>query len=441
MTTQLTMHQAKPFIFASLAANQTPALLGEAGIGKSSLVEDLAREFKTKVFVLPVNQLGDRADLTGVRATKDEKTGNWSQTSFPHSTIMQAIQYAIDHPDENPILFMDEFNRATSDITSAILSFQTLRSIGAVEFPENLRMMVAGNDKGNVTSLDEASISRFALYRVRPDLETFMSIQTLNPFVQAVLTKHPEDLMAERVIRNADDASSNDSDQDDDDANEGDMTDFSFMSEESFIQVTRPRTITYVSQWLDTMGLNKSGSDAEKELLANLFSDMSESNDSNILLAAIEGHVGQTTFADHLFDEINQHFNSMISSSHVSSQPILSNLRPKQDIINRLSRTANVQDVEALVASMTEDERSSTLVWLTESTSTKEINNNQAVTSYMTNAPYQIKDINGSHIQGLMKVLTQGDRVSEPAVKALLESSAPSIEMWKMAIKSVTGLD
>lgn len=440
MTTELTFSQAKQFIYADLASNQTPALMGKPGIGKSSLVEDLAREFKTKVFVLPVNQLGDRADLTGVRATQDEKTGQWSQTAFPHSTIMQAIQYAIDHPNEHPILFMDEFNRASADITSAILSFQTLRSIGAVEFPNNLRMVVAGNDKGNVTSLDEASISRFAVYHVRPDLETFMSIQTLNPFVQAVLTKHPEDLTAERIERNSAPSASNDAD-DDDRENEGDMTDFSFMSEESFVQITCPRTISYASQWLDTMGLNKSGSDKEKELLGNLFSDMSESDDGNILLAAIEAHVGQTTFADHLFDEINHHFNSMISSTHVSNQPILANLRPKQDIINRLHHTTNVQEVEALVASMTEKERASTLVWLTEATSAKEINNNQAVKSYMTNAPYQINAIDGESIQSLMKVLPHTDRISEPAVKALLESSAPSVDLWKMTIKSVTGLD
>lgn len=440
MSTQLTFRQAKPFIFADLASNQTPALLGEAGIGKSSLVEDLAREFKTNVFVLPVNQLGDRADLTGVRATQDEKTGLWSQTAFPHSTIMSAIQYAIDHPDEHPILFMDEFNRASADITSAILSFQTLRSIGAVEFPDNLRMMVAGNDKGNVTSLDEASISRFAVYRVRPDLETFMSIQTLNPFVQAVLTKHPEDLMAEQVLRNNSDASSDD-DQDDDSENKSDLTNFDFMSEESFVQVTRPRTISYISQWLDTMGLNKSGSDKEKELLGNLFSDMSESDDNNILLAAIEAHVGQTTFSEHLFDEINHHFNAMISSTHVSGQPILADLRPKQDIINRLHHTTNVQEVEALIASITEKERTSTLVWLTEATSAREVNNNQAVKSYMANAPHQISTIDGQYIQSLMKVLPHTERISEPAVKALLESTAPSIDSWKMTIKSVAGLE
>lgn len=437
MPTQLKFSQVKPFIFADLEANQTPALMGKPGIGKSSLIEDLAREFKTQVFVLPVNQLGDRADLTGVRATQDQKTGNWSQTSFPHATIMDAIQYALDHPDEHPILFMDEFNRATPDITSAILSFQTLRRIGQVSFPDNLRMIVAGNDKGNVTSLDEATVSRFAMYYVRPDLETFMSIQTLNPYVQAVLTKHPEDLTAEQIVRNATDTPDADADKEEGE----DLTDFSaFLGEDSFKQITVPRTITYISNWLNTMGLNKSGSDKEKELLTLLFADMGD-DDSNSLLAAIDAHVGQTTFADHLFDAIHSQFNNMLSSTQTSSQPLLANLRPKQDIINRLHHTNSVQDVETLISTMSEKERMSTLVWLTEMASTKEINNNQAVKSFMTNAPHQINAIDGESMQNLMKIMTHTDRISEPAVKALIETSAPSMDTVRGTIKLMTGLN
>lgn len=438
MPMQLKFSQVKPFIFADLEANQTPALMGKPGIGKSSLIEDLAREFKTQVFVLPVNQLGDRADLTGVRATQDAKTGNWSQTSFPHATIMDAIQYALDHPDEHPILFMDEFNRATPDITSAILSFQTLRRIGQVNFPDNLRMIVAGNDKGNVTSLDEATVSRFAMYYVRPDLETFMSIQTLNPYVQAVLTKYPEDLTAEQIVRNAVETADADADTEDGE----DLTDFSaFLGEDSFKQITVPRTITYISNWLNTMGLNKSGSDKEKELLTMLFADMDETDDSNSLLAAIDAHVGQTTFANHLFDAIRSQFNNMLSTTQTSSQPLLANLRPKQDIINRLHHTTNVQDVETLISTMSEKERMSTLVWLTEMASTKEINNNQAVKSFMSNAPHQIKAIDGESMQNLMKIMTHSDRMSEAAVKSLIETSAPSMNTVRDTIKLMTGLN
>ncbi len=172
---ELNFRQALPLIKADLQVGLTPALLGEPGIGKSSLIEDLARLNKTKVFTLPVNQLGDKTDLTGMRMTQS-KEGSWRQESFPHSIIVDCIEYANKYPDENPILFLDEFNRASSDITSAILSFQTLRKIGDVTFPENMRIIVAGNDQGNITSLDGASVSRFSVYKLVPDLETFLSV-------------------------------------------------------------------------------------------------------------------------------------------------------------------------------------------------------------------------------------------------------------------------
>lgn len=439
MKAALTFAQVKPFVEADLKAGQTPALMGPAGIGKSSLTEGLERSLKTKVFTLPVNQLADRADLTGVRMTQSEN-GTWRQEAFPHSTIMEAIEYAADHPGENPILFLDEFNRASSDITSSILSFTTLRRIGTIDFPDNLRFLVAGNDKGNVTSLDEASISRFAVYYVRPDLDTFLSIQTLNPFVTDVLTKHPEDLMAMEVIEN----SSKESDDDDDadnDSEEYAFSQFEFMAEDTFTQVTRPRTITYVSEWLNNMGLDKTGSDKERELLGALFSDMTESNESNVLFAAIEAHVGNTTFAHHLFDEINTHFNSMLSATHVSNQPVLKDIRPKQEIINKLSRSQNVPDVEQLIDTMSEKDRLETLVWLTEMASTKEVNNNQAVIAFMTSAPHHITQFDNKAIQNLMKVLPDSSKVATNAVQAMLASTAPVMNQWKGMIQSVMEQD
>lgn len=440
MKTTLTFAQVRPFVEANLRAGQTPALMGPAGIGKSSLTEDLSRTFKTKVFTLPVNQLADRADLTGVRMTQSEETGTWRQEAFPHSTIMEAIEYARKYPDENPILFLDEFNRAGADITSSILSFTTLRRVGTIDFPDNLRFLVAGNDKGNVTSLDEASISRFAVYHVRPDLETFLSIQTLNPFVSAVLTKYPDDLMAV-AMELKEEAADEDSEEKDSDSEAYAFSQLEFMGEESFTQVTRPRTITAISKWLDELGINQSGSDEERTILGQLFASMTESDESNILYAGIEAHVGATTFTHHLFDEIQQYFNSLLSAAHVSNQPVLLALRPKQDVINELSRAQNVQAVEAIITTMDEKTRLNTLVWLTEASSAKEINNNQSIVSFMSNAPHHITQFDNKAIQNLMKVLPDTTKVSSVAVNAMLSSSAPVMNQWRGMIQSVMEQD
>lgn len=56
----------KTLVMHDLANNQIPMLLGEPGIGKSSWVEDLAKEMKTKSFTLACNQLADKSDLTEI---------------------------------------------------------------------------------------------------------------------------------------------------------------------------------------------------------------------------------------------------------------------------------------------------------------------------------------------------------------------------------------
>ncbi|MGX1195834.1 hypothetical protein RKD52_004503 [Metabacillus sp. SLBN-84] len=213
------------------------------------------------------------------------------------------------------------------------------------------------------------------------------------------------------------------------------------MAEDTFTQVTRPRTITCVSKWLNALGLDKSGSDKERELLGSLFTNMTESDESNVLFAGIEAHVGNTTFAHHLFDEINNHFNSLLSATHVSNQPVLNELRPKQDVINALSRAQNVPDVEQLIDTMSEKDRLNTLVWLTEVASTKEINNNQAVTAFMANAPHHITQFDNKAIQNLMKVLPDSTKVAQTAVQAMLSSTAPVMNQWKGMIQSVMEQD
>ena len=189
---------------ADLDANKVPMLIGEPGIGKSSWVEALARRMGTQCFTLAVNQLADKADLTGARLVpvqKPDGSTDYEQVFFPHQVINQAIAYAEEHPAETPILFLDEINRTTPDVTSEALSIPTARSIGNRKLPMNLKVLTAGNDKGNVQSLDQASITRFVLYRVQPDIATFLAVNPdLSPYVVNVLKKNPGFLFVNTTV-------------------------------------------------------------------------------------------------------------------------------------------------------------------------------------------------------------------------------------------------
>lgn len=294
------------FVAKDLAAGKIPMLLGEPGIGKSSWTEALAASMQTKCFTLAVNQLADKADLTGARLVPTGNGDNYKQVFYPHEVIMDAVEYANDHPRENPILFLDEINRTTADVTSAALSIPTMRRIGSIKLPSNLRVMIAGNDKGNITSLDEASVSRFVLYRTEPDTQTFLDLSdSINPFIRAVLTKNPSLIFCKSV----DAAVATGSSDDDDDKNQETLCIDDIITDgEGMQQITTPRTIMSLSDWLNEFD--------KGELIQLLATPATvEGINTNVLMEGIVGHAGYTNFAICVEDEIRNSVNTLSATA------------------------------------------------------------------------------------------------------------------------------
>lgn len=299
----------KQIVKKDIEVNKIPMLNGEVGIGKSSWVEALADEMHTKAFTLPCNQLADKSDLTGGRLVPDDK-GGYKQVFYPHQAIADAISYAVDHPREKPLLFLDEINRTNADVTSAALSLATARTIGSIKLPDNLVIIVAGNDKGNITALDEASLTRFALYKVIPDCQTFLSLDPeLNIFVRNVLTAHPETIFCKKIRLSA---TGNDASDDEDEEYEVDMD--LLLDEAEMAQLTTPRTLDGISKFLNTCTNQEL-----MEMLADTAIDDGE--ETNALKGVIEAHVGNTTFAALLLQEIVQGIQSTNCQQSVISVP------------------------------------------------------------------------------------------------------------------------
>jgi hypothetical protein len=334
-------------IKTDLEVGAVPALMGEPGIGKSSFVEDLAQSMDTKAFILACNQLADKADLTGGRLVPTEDGKSYKQVFYPHEVIQDAIAYAVDNPREWPILFLDEINRSTSDVTSAALSLPTLRRIGSSKLPDNLRIMVAGNDKGNVTSLDEASISRFSIYRVEPEAQTLIGIlgKEINPYVHAVLTKFPHLVFQKGLPSTAIVDGTNDDDEDAT-ATYADLMD----GGEEMLQLTTPRTIDAMSRWLNAVDPAKLTEFLQTQVIT-------DGQETTMLNEVIEAHIGKTEFATHLVNEIA----TGISSGSVAQAKSLS--APKPNCFASLKGAATVTDLEAIIGGLNDHEKSGSLLY------------------------------------------------------------------------------
>lgn len=334
-----------------LDANRVPALMGEPGIGKSSFVEDVARRTNTRCFTLPCNLLADKADLTGARLVLDEKTGIWSQKFFPHDTISQAINYAKNNPNEQPILFLDEINRTTSDVTSGTLTLVTLRRIGNEDLPKNLRIIVAGNDKGNVTALDDASVSRFAIINVAPDASTLIEVldKNLHPWVKTVLEKHPETVF----VKNTNEQVVADGQDDDDDENATVSVFDLFDGTEEIRPFATPRTIDGVSQYLNVLSF---------EEVASLMATPSTTRDGrhvSYLQEVIEGMTGNTSFTTLLMGIISDEL-SKVSTGTQNTQRVV-----KPRIYSDLKKAAktNIDAINQVIATMSDNDASGCFVF------------------------------------------------------------------------------
>lgn len=268
-----------------------PMLLGEAAIGKSSWVHSVAQELDTQAFVINANTLADKADVTATRVETDKK-GNAHQVFLPMKKIRDANDFALANPAKPVLVFIDEINRADSDITSALLTMVTDRSNGDLELADNIRFIVAGNDRGNVNELDTASLSRFTLYHVVPDAGVFTDIlgDRLNSYVRNVMVANPELILCKSLPSSV--TSGVDVDTDGDDA---DAFSIDFADPDAMKQFTAPRTLEGLS---DT--LNQITRDDYIEMLGT------EIEGSNLLQQLINAHIGETAFAEKLLTHISE---------------------------------------------------------------------------------------------------------------------------------------
>ena len=273
-----------------------------------------------------------------------EGTDEYKMVFYPHSIIMDAIKYAEEHPREYPILFMDELNRTTPDVTSECLSIPTLRSIGNKKLPKNLRVIVAGNDKGNITSLDEASISRFVLYHVAPDVDTFLGLDAnLNPFVKQVLLDHPETIFCKKIRM----VTGNDGNPDDDDSVDIDAI---VDDAEEMNQIATPRTIMGVSRWLNTFNNSEL-----VELLTE--SRQIDGVEVSTLQEALEGHTGRTSFTAFLLAEIAAKVSTVNNQSNTVTCT-------KPQCYDKLKACPDMAALNDYIAAMNDAEKSSCLVYM-----------------------------------------------------------------------------
>lgn len=164
-----------PYLFA---ANVTPFVWGEHGIGKSSIPRQYAEEKGWKFFPFYLGAMSDNGDILGLAEfVKLENGGTATDFAMP-KWLADVIEYCNTNPDSGAIILLDEFNRAPKSLHAGMYSFALDKTFHNIKLPKNCHVMAAGNpptDGYFVTDIDESALmSRFCHIKLEPSFNEWV---------------------------------------------------------------------------------------------------------------------------------------------------------------------------------------------------------------------------------------------------------------------------
>jgi len=202
----LTLKQIRPLLEYLLTQNSkltsqglsplAVGLEGEAGIGKTSIIENIVKERNMTYCKLNLSQLEEVGDLTGMpqkevycvdpnKSEGSDLSGWYLEKQIPcevTATIRTRTTYARPGwlpEEENPngtVLLLDDYSRSTPIFMNAVMELINTGSYVSWSLPKNTTIMLTSNpDDGeySVVGLDEAQRTRMLTFTVKADKESW----------------------------------------------------------------------------------------------------------------------------------------------------------------------------------------------------------------------------------------------------------------------------
>lgn len=130
-------------------------IVGHAGIGKTQMVESVARDngYFFREITCSLLQEGDIA--MPIQDTRAEEDGRMARVKYIlHTSLVEILEYHEQNPDGWSILFLDEYNRASSSVQAEWMNLVLQRRVMGVELPANCRVILAENPSTDVDGFE-----------------------------------------------------------------------------------------------------------------------------------------------------------------------------------------------------------------------------------------------------------------------------------------------
>ena len=165
----ITSIQARKSILQAFKTKRPVFLWGPPGIGKSDVVQEIAKELKGHVIDLRMAQM-EPTDIRGIPYfNKENAKMDWAPpVDLPDEEL--ASQYPI------VVLFLDEMNSAPPAVQAAGYQLILNRRVGKYVLPDNVVIVAAGNrdsDKGVTYRMPMPLANRFIHLEMRPDFTSW----------------------------------------------------------------------------------------------------------------------------------------------------------------------------------------------------------------------------------------------------------------------------
>ena len=168
-TRTVTATQARRSLLKAFEVKRPLFLWGPPGIGKSELVEGIARDLGGLMIDLRLGQM-EPTDIRGIPFyNKDTGKMDWAPpVDLPDAET--AKQYPV------VVLFLDELNSAAPSVQSAAYQLILNRRVGKYVLPDNVVMVAAGNresDKGVTYRMPTPLANRFVHQEMKVDFASW----------------------------------------------------------------------------------------------------------------------------------------------------------------------------------------------------------------------------------------------------------------------------
>ncbi len=171
---QLTPSKVRSSVVECMEVSLVPFITSSPGLGKSSIVAQIAEEFSLELIDIRLSQCAPE-DLMGLPMRIGE--GKDMRAAFAPFSMFPTTDDQIPAGKNGWLMLMDEFNSASKSVQAAAYKIVNDRMVGQARLHESVFMVAAGNlvtDRAIVNQLSTAMQSRLVHIEMIPDLADFM---------------------------------------------------------------------------------------------------------------------------------------------------------------------------------------------------------------------------------------------------------------------------